>query len=248
MAPRDSWHVFKAVLILVLGMTIPTPGSAQVGAFEGLLKRITGVALYGEVGMLTRPVQLTSSSYWSREVLGKQGGLRGSGVEFLFDVDTLGRTSDRVEVEVALGYDQVAGFAAQERTLDLRGAIREIPRFSLYASPPGTVLGLDPYFGLSMGFVQLSNAQGYDSTGVQYPVDGSTYELGVSAGLSRALGKHAQRAVLFLEAAYRNRKFDSLKWTIPSPGKLPQGWPRSLDVHTTMFSLGIQYRMFGKGP
>jgi len=239
--------LLRVSVLLIVGPILPDPALAQVGAIEGLLKRVTGVPLYGEVGMLTRPKQLTTSSYWPRRLLGKQAGLRGSGVEFIFDVDTLApkEEEDQISFEVALGYDHVAGFIARDRTLDLRGVIRELPRLSLYATLPFDFLTLNPYVRVSTGLVQLSNVQGYDTSNVQYAVDGTTYEVGVSIGLYRELG---ERVFFFTEAAYRNRKFDSLKWGTPSSGKVPAGWPRSLDMNSGMLSAGIQFRIFSKGP
>lgn len=47
---------------------------------------------------------------------------------------------------------------------------------------------------------------------------------------------------LFLEGAYRNRNFRSVRWGLPSgAGAVPRRWPRSLDVSAFLLSVGFQF-------
>jgi hypothetical protein len=231
------------VVAVLLVMTSGAPARGQVGAIEALLKRATGVDLYGEVGALTHSKALTTSDYWSRDLLGDKGGLRGTGLEFLFDMDELGVSREHWSFEMGVGYDNLRGLTASEPSLDLHCSIRELPSLTVYGLMPYDLpLGLTPYVGISTGWVQLVNAQAYDSAGTIYSLDASTYELGLLGGFYEVVSK--DRAWVFIEGSFRHRKFDSVKWSSPNQ-KLPNRWPRSLDADAALISAGLQVR-FGK--
>lgn len=159
------------------------------------------------------------------------GRLAGPGFELLVELDST-RTWT---YELGLGYEHLTGFAARAGTgLDLRGSLRTVPRLSLYAAPRVTLARSRPYIALNTGLVQLRTVRAYDTTGVQYGLEGDTFEFGFGVGLIHETG-------FFLEATYRDHSFQSVDYKFP-PGTsaVPAGWPRALELSTFQVSIGYQ--------
>jgi len=161
------------------------------------------------------------------------GGVCGMAAEVLIDLPSVGGQ----ELELGLGTGFLRGFEATEPTLDLRGSLRSFPALTAYLSlPEEWGLGIaEPYAGASFGLSALWNARGYDAAGLEYEVEAETIEYGVSAGLYLV-----RPSGLFIEGAYRWRRFESLDWEFPDAAGsvLPAGWPRDLDLSGWVVSLG----------
>src|SRR5438105_10710548 len=70
--------------------------------------------------------------------------------------------SKYLAVELALGYSQFSGFKSSDPTLELRGAVREIPAVAVYGTfvddnARGLLKFIEPYLGVTSGLIQLSN-------------------------------------------------------------------------------------------
>jgi hypothetical protein len=217
-------------LLLAAGLLTATPVVLRGPAAQDLaqlFKDLSGITIYGFAARLSSPGALRTAD----GLLHDPWGLRGVGFELLVEVDSTATWA----FELGLGYEHVTGFVAPPSAgLDLRGSLRTVPRLSLYAAPTVTVATVRPYVTLNTGLVQLRTVRAYDSTGVQYGLEGDTFEFGLGAGLIHESG-------LFLEATYRNRALSSVDYKFP-PGTsaVPPGWPRALNFTGFQVSFGYQ--------
>ena len=135
-------------------------------------------------------------------------------------------------MELGIGYGQVMGFEAEdEPRLELRGAVRDLPAVSLYASyePWGN------YIGLRTGFMKTQDLQVVEDGGEAFSGDADAFLFGALTGYAWSLrGMHG-----FLEGGYSLRYFPSVEWR--GPGPLPEGVPRDLGVSGWFVSGGIQF-------
>jgi hypothetical protein len=132
--------------------------------------------------------------------------------------------------ELGVGYGQLTGFASAESGIDLRGAVRELPTVSLYATyePWGS------YFGLRSGFIRFQGLQAWDADGRSFAGDAESFLAGVAIGqAATALG-----ITFFAEAGYSLRPFPSIRW---SGTPTPPGLPRGLNLHGWALGAGIQF-------
>lgn len=135
-------------------------------------------------------------------------------------------------LEMGIGYGQLQGFEMEDPTLEMRGAIRDLPAVSLYASyePLGS------YLGLRTGFMKTQALQV-----VQEGAEG-TFSGRAEAFLFGAVLGHAlpvETLNFFLEGGYTLRYFPSVEWS--GPGALPDGVPRDLNVSGWSISAGVQF-------
>lgn len=222
--------------VLALGIA-PTAANAQFfGPLESLFQKVDGLTVFVTMGTLASADQLTMD-----DIVGVDA-LRGIGLEVLLELTESKPDSGKWGLELAFGADYLTGFVAKERTLDLRGSLRGLPTLSAYATPPLQWGAFGPYLGLNVGFVQLWNVQGYDPDGAQYDLDGDTFQFGLAAGIYHDSG-------FFLEGAYRNRNFRSIRWGLPGGvDAVPARWPRSLDLSAFLINFGFQFgRLAGGG-
>lgn len=173
------------------------------------------------------------------------GDLCGAGVELLLDLPSF--SGGDVGVELGLGVDFTRGFKAGSSAVDLRGSVRSLPTVAAYVSGLGEAMedfpdSLYPYFGLSFGLADLWNARAYDASGVQFELDGQTFDWGLSAGLAVDLGL---TAFLLTEATYLWRRFSSVEWTLPDAANeiLPPEFPRALELSGWRFRVGLQFQL-----
>lgn len=218
----------RRVLVLV-GLMLPATASAQISVITGLFDSVNSIAFSVTGGTIVGDTELDP------ECLG--GGLCGMALEVFLDLPS----PEGTELELGLGTSFLRGFAAREPSLDLRGAVRTLPFVSVFATRPHALgsLALQPYAGLSVGFAQLWNARAYDAAGVQYGVSGEAFEYGLTMG---AYVGAPPFTGLFVEASVRQRRFDSLDWSL-SGTALPAGWPRELNVSTVLVGVGWQFRL-----
>ena len=134
-------------------------------------------------------------------------------------------------LEVGIGYGQVQGLEARNRTIDLNAMIRTLPSVTLYASyePWGT------YMGLRTGFLRTYALQVIDGDGTVYPGRAEAFMMGGLVGYAFSV----EPGYLFIEAGYTARSFPSVEWT--AQGALPGAVPRNLDVSGWGRSVGIQF-------
>jgi hypothetical protein len=140
------------------------PASPQVRA-----DRLTsfGIEVLLNIGEITRPT--------GPAVRGDSAVLSWTGMQVVrraSGVDTINTYTVRPGVsrqpsevvwslELGLGYGQTAGFESRDPTLDLKGAVRDLPSAALYASYVPTAT----YVGLRSGLMKLQALQIYDETG-----------------------------------------------------------------------------------
>lgn len=224
-------HRLLIPLALALVLLAPRPAQAQVTTIlAGLFKSINSVSFSGGGGGF----------------LGGSDAVAACGalgvchlhLEVLLDLPA----PEGVTLELGLGTDVLRGFALAEPSIDFRGSARSLPLISAYASSdrlPGGAVAV-PYGGLRAGFSQLWNARAYDAEGIPYRVEGEAFEVGAVAGLYLVA---APLRGLYLEAALHQRQFDALAWGLSGDGRLPQGWPRALNLSTWQVALGWQFRL-----
>ncbi|MBB4637741.1 hypothetical protein [Longimicrobium terrae] len=214
-------------ILLAAALLAPRAGSAQFETVSKLFDKVHSVAVSGQTGRLT-------NSYMTED--GRcaffSNALCGAGVEVLIDVgDSAGE-----HWELGLGAGYLSGFGRMRDSLDFRASMRTFPTVSAYY----TNISLGPvgmYLGGNMGLVELVNAQAYGDSALEYGVKGNTFELGATVGLYGEIG----RGAIFIEPAYRWRRFSSLDYTFASAvGKLPRAFPRELDLSALQVSVGFQ--------
>jgi len=210
-------------LVTALLTAFTTALSAQGQELVGLFKEVDGVVVYAHAGRLARTNALRAPD-----------GLRGFGLELLIQLSPMS-TTGKWSFELGLGYEHVVwGSGPPGVAIDLRGAIRTLPRLSVYAAPPGSG-ALHPYFGLGTGLVQLRTVRAFDAGGTQYALEGDTFEFGLLAGVSHQTG-------FFIEAAYRDCDFRSVDYKFPAGvTAVPPGWPRALNLTGFHLSAGFQF-------
>lgn len=232
----------RSALILLFA-ALPSPAAAQIGGLDQLFERITHVSLFGSMSWLhPEPKTLTAGSPGEPV---ERGAMFGYGVELSFEIGEIQRVSGRrrtdttslVLFELALGYSQIAGFRAQDTSFDFRGALRELPSLSVYASwLPDRKVSF--YTGIRSGFAELHNAQFYDSgeDGPVYPIEAQTIQAGIVAGIFAELFN----LDFFLEPSYIYRKFPSLKPVDTDDPVIPKRFPREFDFSGFVLSFGVQ--------
>ena len=215
-------------LLLLVVLVLPASASAQtLSVISGLFKSVNSI------GFSVNGGTILGESDLDPDCLG--GGVCGMAIEVFLDLPS----PEAVELELGLGTSFLRGFASNEPTLDLRGSVRTLPFVSVYVTRPN-VLGssfFQPYAGLTFGFSQLWNARAYDPDGVQYKLDGEAFEVGAALGVYANVSSVSG---FFLEASIRQRRFDSLDWSLAGPA-LPAGWPRELNVSAALVSVGWQF-------
>lgn len=212
---------------------------------EGVRNGHRGLAAYGvellfSIGAVKRPLPETEplardsvELEWVQTTLTRRGAYTDTTDVFKVKRIVREEASEAVWLfELGLGYGQQTGFRAASRDVDLRGAVRELPSVSFYASyePTGS------YFGLRSGFMSLHALQFYDTEGGVYPGEADGF-------LAAALMGHAVEIIgfnLFLEGGYSLRNFSSVVW---SADTLPPDIPRSLNLSGWFVSGGIQFRL-----
>lgn len=221
------------------------------GGWGGLLPVVTkmesgntfgfGVELLFEIASVERPVpgaqpQARPDSVklsWSRmEVVRSEEGVD---TVYFYDVETVpprGPPTDTIwTVEMGIGYGQVSGFNLADKSLQLRGSVRDLPAATVYASyePWST------YFGLRTGFMKTKSLQVLDE------VSGEGYSGQAEAFLAAALAGYAWSIgdfFAFTEVSYTVRYFPSVEW---SGASLPAGVPTDLHLSGWTLSGGIQF-------
>lgn len=137
-------------------------------------------------------------------------------------------------LELGLGYGQMSGFASAAPELDMRGAVRDLPTVSLYASyvPTGT------YVGVRSGFMRLQSLQVYHADGRVWGGEAESFLGGAAVGQVVDLLSLS----LFTELGYSWRPFPSIRW---SGGPVAPELPRELSLNGWSVGLGVQFAMGG---
>lgn len=233
----------------------PGEAAGQAGQAAGFLERVVGSVenaggFWTYAGFLPRSSVLTGGGTGSS----KQSGMQGPGFIITLSVGTAGIDSgarrhryrgQSPELAPAWGfhfvlaYSQLTGFHSQNGTLDLRGSVREFPRLAWFAQwhPERR---LSPYAGVHMGLLQLQSVALYDTTGAYYPVQGSTWEIGVSGGFVTNVSAGTEWLGIFVEPGYTLRNFPSIDWGAQKT--IPQRFPRSLRFTGWEIAAGLAFR------
>ena len=242
--------LLRVVLFLLL-LAAPARLSAQVGLIEGLFRNLDNVGgFWVYAGFLPHSHVLTAGTP-SKPT--RQSGMQGPGLAFTFHMGSAGQDSRRNPArrergdtapawrfELALAYSHITGFHAQDRSFELRGSIRELPRLAWFAvSHPER--RFSPYFGVHMGLVNLQSVAIYDSTNAYFPVSGSTWEVGGSAGLALNFKAGSEGFAIFVEPGYTLRNVVSLDWG--SQKTIPPRFPRSLRFTGWEVAAGAEFKV-----
>ncbi|HSJ24838.1 MAG TPA: hypothetical protein VK929_09235 [Longimicrobiales bacterium] len=198
-----------------------------------------GIEVLLEIGAVSRPDGPPRPPADSVSVVWTQmevtTGAAGTDTVYRYDVRRNSPAQATVPVwtfELGVGYGQLTGFRSSESDIDLRGAIRELPTVSVYATyePSGT------YLGLRSGFIRFQGLQAWDMSGQSWSGEADSFLAGVALGQSAsALG-----FTLFVEGGYALRPFPSIRW---SGAALPSGVPRSMDLHGWTIGGGLQFSL-----
>lgn len=145
-----------------------------------------------------------------------------------------------LQIEMALGYSQLAGFQSTSPDYELRGTVRELPALALYGTLSFAEFPhVKPFAGLRSGLIQLHNFQALlqtaPDTRVAYLGSAQVFQLGGAVGL--AIGMEPLH--LIAEYAYNVRRFPSIQWT-GTGAPLPENLPTELDFTGPSVSLGVQ--------
>lgn len=212
--------VHTAVLTAALLAAGSNPLHAQMDAVEGLFEEVNALTIFYQGGWVTGGDRIS-------------GDLNGAGLEVLIELVSGTNTT----LELGLGASYLRGYEADDDLLDLHTSVRALPTVTLYASRARGAFAV--YGGVSFGLVDLWNAQAYDTAGQPWSVDAQTFELGASLG---SYWTGPAGIGFFLEGGYRDRRFPSLKWTVPDSASLPEEW-RSLNLSGVYAQAGIQLRV-----
>jgi hypothetical protein len=196
-----------------------------------------GIEVLLEIGSVTRPVgpppvrtDTVALNWTEMRVVTNADGVDTINTYEVRRVSAAMPTQVIWTFELGVGYGQTTGFGTDVPGLDLRGAVRDLPTVSLYASYVQT----GTYLGLRSGFMRLQSLQLYDDDGGSYSGEAESFMAGAALGQAVDLFGIS----LFVEAGYAFRPFPSIRWT---GGPLPHGAPRSLDLDSWTLGAGLQF-------
>lgn len=215
-----------ALPALFLVATAGAPSHAQFG-LERVASNINVANLNAQGSCLLNTSVLRAAS-------GGRCGLYGWGLEVGL---ALSPDTARTQYQFALGYGQIAGFEAVDRSLDVRGMMRLTPEVSFYATRVVSTWFM-PYFGVHTGIVSLTNVQAYITPGdTVASFSANTMQFGATAGLFLPYN-------LYVDVGYRYRDFRALEWRLPR-GVLPARWPKSIIMSAAQVTVGYQFDVGG---
>jgi len=210
--------------------------SASVGRAQGELGFVSTVfARVHKLSMFVHSLEPTGESILDQSGRGCISlSLCGAGARVLVALDT---RSDRLDLDLGFG----AGYLRTVRartidSLDIRGALRELPVLSTQA----TFMNLGwirPYVVGSFGLVDLWNGRAHNAAGKQTTVTATAFQYGMSLGVG--IAPPFTNGRMLVEAGYRARNFASVGYGQPEP--LGKTWPRELDLSGWQLSAGWQF-------
>jgi len=198
-----------------------------------------GIEVLLEIGAVTRPVgpprPPADTVLLSWTEMRVTTGVQGTDTVYMYQVRPTAAVQATAPIwlfELGVGYGQLTGFSSIHQGIDLRGAVRELPTVSLYATyePSGS------YLGLRSGFIRFQGLQAWDPEGRAYSGEAESFLAGAALGQTASM----LGITLFIEAGYSLRPFPSIRWT-GTP--LPVGVPRGLDLHGWTLGGGIQFSL-----
>ena len=123
----------------------------------------------------------------------------------------------------------LTGFDAAADGIELKGAVRNLPAVSLYASYED----FGTYFGVRSGLMEFTGLQVVDAQGESWNGSGQSFLTGVLVGQAWSVAE----LNFYIEGAYTVRDFPSVEWS----GSPPPETPRSIDVSGWSLGAGIQF-------
>lgn len=203
--------------------------------------RSFGLEILFEIGSVARQIGPVPESTDSVRIVWREMRVErtAEGVDTvnIYDVEAVTPRAPMVDVwtfEVGLGYGQTSGFDAREPTLDMRGALRDLPALSLYASYEGS----GTYFGIRSGLMELTSLQVIDEAGAAFKGSGKSFMAGLLIGQAWSVAG----LNFFVEGAYMVRDFPSVEWASSTP---PPGTPRSMNLSGWSLGGGVQFSVGG---
>jgi hypothetical protein len=147
----------------------------------------------------------------------------------------------RWNLELGLGYSELRGFVSTVDSVDIRGAVRELPAVSLYITYNSDV-PVSFYGGLRTGLAQLQSFRAFvqkaGASDESYSASANTFQLGLVGGVIADVGP----LTLFAEPAYTYRRFPGLEWSNIN-GSVDDRLARSLDMSSFTISFGGQFEL-----
>jgi hypothetical protein len=198
--------------------------------------RVFGMEILFTVGTVTREVAPAPVPEDSVRLVWRESRVErtAEGVDTvdIYDVVPV-ETSPTIETvwsfELGLGYGQLTGFDAAADGIELKGAVRNLPAVSLYASYED----FGTYFGVRSGLMEFTGLQVVDAQGESWNGSGQSFLTGVLVGQAWSVAE----LNFYIEGAYTVRDFPSVEWS----GSPPPETPRSIDVSGWSLGAGIQF-------
>lgn len=258
-------RVARIAAAVVLIAVSPVAAHAQADGLTAFLSKATDIGLFYTMGRITSD---------SPDLKNDSHNLDGFGFELSFTTgaasalhkcrpgepstacpthepsatnDPPARRDTSWVFELAIGYAQSSGFRSSRDSVDLKGAVRELPMVTVYATHhwighPGAP---KPYVGLRSGLLQLHDARAYikrpapdTTTAKVYSAAASTFQAGVVGGFVATIP--GLQGGIFAEGAYTWRIFPSIEWSLGEGGTLPVSLPRKLRMNGPSMSFGFQ--------
>lgn len=242
----------RITICTVIALLLPFPGPlrAQAGFFERVVSGVENAGgFWTYAGFMPKSRVLTGGSSGGS----RQSGMQGPGFIITLSAGSAGKDPGATRrryrgsqdpapawaFHLVLAYSQLTGFRSQHPTFDLRGSVREFPRIAWFAQwrPERR---LSPYVGLHMGLLQLQSTAIYDSSNAYYPIQGSTWEIGVAGGLVANVSAGTEWLGVFVEPGYTLRNFPSIDWG--GQKTIPARFPRSLRFTGWEIAAGLAFR------
>ena len=211
------------ILGFVVGLVSVVTSSTVSAQSLPALPKIDNVNFFVEAGDVKGSSNITDDPSKHLGV-----GELGWGFETSFDMPSPGWA----RFELAVGYDQLFLRAKLDNKYVLRGAIRDLPSISVYA----TAVTNGMYAGLGTGLMSLDNVTAYSGNTRQFSIGGDSFDLAAHLG-------YAAHAGAFVELAYHVRFIGGPSYGMGAP---PEGLPPSLYIGGVTVSVGWQISLRAK--
>ena len=259
-----------ALAVALLAALAPSSAHAQFDWVGGLISKMTDIS----IAQTLRDQTPT----WDGSTIERASASRGMGIELLFELtpitrrkspsepaaiarDTAVERETLIVVEMGIGYFENP-FSIEAPDFTMRGALRDLPMVTAYASincnlltyvpsgfsdcgrDSGRLLGLNLYGAVRGGLVELQGTRAYidsDTPGhvIALVADGEAFRSGIAGGVVLSIG----RLHLFGEAEWTRRRIPSVEWE----GEIDANLPRNLDFRDVLYVVGLQFRVGSGG-
>ncbi|HSJ15984.1 MAG TPA: hypothetical protein VK939_16370 [Longimicrobiales bacterium] len=191
-----------------------------------------GVELLFEVGSVSRALPREPGDTATLRLVDVQVQRSGGRADTTYNyqpVAARARTEQLWSFELGVGYGQLTGFELRDSDAEIRGAVRELPAISFYASHEAT----GAYAGIRTGLLQTHALQVIEADGTVTSGNGQSFQLGAALGYAADVGG----IFPFVELGWMLRHFPGIDWKTTA---LPPEVPRELRLSGWQLQAGIQ--------